>query len=479
MAGIIRHNCGLVVAHTLHDAYSFIKSLQHRGREATGIAAIGKGRIDVVKWIGPVNRISNKTLHKFFNAGEYHTFFAHVRYATRGRKDQILNDAHPHTIGGVRHDYGSHVHIRDCDMAIIHNGQVDVELLEKEGADLKALRTGCDTEALLLAFKQGKMDEKALVNLFKGAYTLAIADKNKDHVLVIRDRLGMKPGVIGWKDGNYVVASEDVAFIECGAEQEKELRPGSTYKLFPDGSYASEKHAEPKPRHCFFEWNYLASRKSTLSEVPVKKLREKLGVMLAKEHKPEDADYVTFLPQSPEDAAKAYSEESRIRFRTVFYKLRDERSFQGSTTTERKNSINENLYLRPLILKELKGKTLVVIDDSIVRGNNSRHAINMLFDAGVKKIYFLSYTPPIGVIGEDGKPRGCTWGVDMPPDDSFIARGRSENEIARELGQDKPKSAKLEVKYLTTESMMKVYESLKMPRNNLCTYCIGGKHPFR
>ena len=96
----ISHNCGLAVAHTLHDIYSLIKSLQHRGREATGMAAIGEERIDVIKWMGPVDRFDITDLHKIFPSPKYHTFMAHVRYATRGRKDKILEDAHPHVIGG-------------------------------------------------------------------------------------------------------------------------------------------------------------------------------------------------------------------------------------------------------------------------------------------------------------------------------------------------------------------------------------------
>ena len=91
----VEHNCGLCLAHSLHDVYSFIKSLQHRGREAAGIAFIGENRIDVLKWIGKVETFDLEDLYKIFPITEYHTFVAHVRYATRGRKDKILYDAHP------------------------------------------------------------------------------------------------------------------------------------------------------------------------------------------------------------------------------------------------------------------------------------------------------------------------------------------------------------------------------------------------
>ncbi|MBN2142568.1 hypothetical protein JW711_04525 [Candidatus Woesearchaeota archaeon] len=476
---MLRHNCGIVVGHTLHNTYAFLKSLQHRGREAAGIAAISKDRIDVVKWVGPVDAINIKTLHKIFKGGEYYAFFGHVRYATRGRKDQILNDAHPHTIGGNVIDYGSHVHIRDCDAAMIHNGQVDVDMLLRAGTDLSGLKTGCDTEALLHSLNQGVLDEESLLKTMPGAFMLAYARKHDDKVIVLRDRLGMKPGAIGWKDGSYVVASEDVAFLKNGAEFEKELRPGTAYYLFTDGSYRSKKVAESAAlQHCFFEWNYLANKHTTMGDVLVKRLRENLGRELAKEFMPKDASLITFLPESPEDAAKAYAEEAGVQFRNTLYKMRAERSFQGSTANQRKESIARNLFIRPVIIPDLKGATLVVIDDSIVRGNNAKHAIRMLADAGVKKVYFLSYTPKIGIIGEDGEPRGCMWGVDMPPTDTFLARGRDNKEMTAELKPEKHPEFELEVRYLSREGMMRAYESLGIRREGLCTHCIGGKRPF-
>ena len=114
MSERVRHNCGFCVGHTLHDAYSFIRSLQHRGREAAGIAAVGESGIDVIKWEGGVDRFDVTDLHKIFPSPCYPTYMAHVRYATRGRKDQILLDAHPHTLGGHVESRGNHILIRDC-----------------------------------------------------------------------------------------------------------------------------------------------------------------------------------------------------------------------------------------------------------------------------------------------------------------------------------------------------------------------------
>ena len=181
MSEEISHNCGLGVTHTLHDTYSLIKSLQHRGREATGIAAIGENRIDIIKWKGPVNTFDITDLYKIFPSYDYHTYMAHVRYATRGRKDQILEDAHPHVIGGTIENRGNHILIRDCEIVGVHNGQVNEEYLSH--VDKKVLRTGCDTEMLLHFFRE--KGEAEFLKSIPGAYTIAIADKRRKEIVVL------------------------------------------------------------------------------------------------------------------------------------------------------------------------------------------------------------------------------------------------------------------------------------------------------
>ena len=140
MEEVIQSKCGLCVAHSLHDAYSFIKDLQHRGREACGIFAIGD-TIDVIKWVGNVTKVDLIDLHKIFPASNYHTYGAHVRYATKGKEDKILEEAHPHTIGGKIENRGDHIIIRDCDAVAIHNGQVNFskELNPHSECDTKIL----------------------------------------------------------------------------------------------------------------------------------------------------------------------------------------------------------------------------------------------------------------------------------------------------------------------------------------------------
>jgi len=472
----IEHNCGLCVAHSLHDVHSFIKSLQHRGREAAGIAFIGDKKIDVIKWVGRVETFDLEDFYKIFPITEYHTFIAHVRYATRGRKDKILDDAHPHVIGGKEENRGNHIIIRDCDAIIAHNGQVNPEFFSK--LDKSKFKTGCDTEALLWYFKDN--GERGILNNLPGAYTLAIASKDRKEVIVMRDKAGIKPGVLGWKDGKYCVSSEDCFFREKGVSFKENLDPGSVYYFSPEGDYRKEKVAVPQEKHCFFEYNYISNVDSSLNNVSVRRVRELLGEALAEEF-PLKADVVTFLPRCPEVAARAYSIKTEIPFQYIFYKPRDERAFLGSTLEERKSSIKNNLYLIPEIngtnySEFLRGKTIVLIDDSTIRGNNSKCAIELLKNAGVSKIYLLNYTPKIGLIGADEIKRGCSYGVDMPPEDNFVVvnedktKNRTEEEINEQIGA--------EVKFLSVWGMLLAFEKAGIPKDKLCYFCIGGEKPF-
>ena len=176
------------------------------------------------------------------------------------------------------------------------------------------------------------------------------------------------------------------------------------------------------------------------------------------------------MPRCPETAARSYAAKTGIDFIEVFYKMRGERSFFGSTKDERAYSINNNLYLLPGIEQIIGGKNLIVIDDSTIRGNNALRAINLLSDKGkTNKIYLANYTPPIGVIGADGIPRGCLFGVDMPPSDNFIIRKGSLEEISEKLGA--------QIFYLSVNGMLKAFENVGIGRKSLCNYCVGGEHP--
>lgn len=467
----MHENCGFCVTHTLHDCTNFLESMQHRGRDAVGIAGVGDNRIDVVKWLGTPKDFDAFNLHSILKSRNYHTYLGHVRYTTRGNKkaslETLLAEAHPQVIGGTSKYYDSHAIIRNCDAAMVHNGQVDAVYLA--GINQSLLKTACDTEALLhFYYEYGELEA---LRRIPGAYSLAIADRRKKDVIVLRDRHGMRPASLGEKDDKCCVASEIIAFWENGGHFTRDLAPGTAYYLDACGSYTSKNVVPAERKHCFFEWNYVAHIRSHLNKLSVLTARCLLGEALAAEFKPDDAEFVTFLPSCPEMAAISYAEAAGLPFVDAFCKKRRTRAFQGPTTEERAASIRENLYLDDEIIPLIEEKCGILVDDSIVRGNNAPHAAHLLRkEGGVRKIYLASYTPPIGIVGVDGKPRGCLWGVDMPPTDAFVARGRTREEISTMLG--------MEVGYLSVEGMLRVFERMGMPRQNLCMYCIGGKHPF-
>lgn len=474
--GDVQHNCGFSVAHSLRQVYSLMEQLQHRGRDAAGIAAISDKRIDVVKWQGRVESFGIDGLVKLLGDGGYHTYMGHVRYATRGRKDKILDDAHPHVIGGHQENRGSHVVIFDCELAVVHNGQVEESYLKD--VDRSLLQTNCDTEALLHYFRRAS--EHQLMRQIHGAFTMAIADKRRRDVIVMRDKTGIKPGVLGVIGGKSIVASEDVAIKRAGGVIVEDLAPGSVYYLTPDGQYRDEVIVPPAFAHCFFEWTYVGHRDSAINGLNVHNIRTALGEMLEEEFHPSDVDIVTYLPNCPEIAARSYAKRmkarhgSRVEFDQLFYKVKDERAFQGPDAAERAASIRANLHLLPNAYGILPGRTVLMIDDSTIRGNNARWAKKLLTEAGAKSVYLANYIPPMGIIGVDGVARGCEFGVDMPPNpppgEEFVARGRTIEQIGEAMG--------MPVAYLSLDGMLRAFERAGMPRDKLCHYCVGGPHPF-
>lgn len=470
---VVEHNCGLVVARTLHDAYNFIESLQHRGRDAVGIAAVGDDRIDVLKWVGGVKSFDKTDLHRLFD-DNYHTFLAHVRYATRGNKDgnSLIRSAHPVVIGGEEHRRKDHLIIRGCDAVAVHNGQVADKYFE--GVELTGLKGDGDTEKLLRLYQ--KIGIKELVRRVPGAYTLVIADRRCRDVMAVRDRTGIRPGVLGFKDTKYAAASEDIVFQENGGIAVEEMTPGVIYYFSPDGRYSTEKVIEPTFRRCFFEWNYLTSAYSNLNGVNVLALRRKLGEKLAEEFNLDGIDLVTFVPRCPEPAARSYAAALGLPFKDdVFYKRNAQRSFLGPDARERKNSIEENLHLKDGMRNVICGKNIIVIDDSTIRGNNAKYVRKLLYeDAGVREAFLLNYTPQVGIIGDDGAARGCESGVDMPleenPEHKFIARNRTIEQISTEIG--------MPAQFISVKGMFDVFKSFGIPEKELCTFCIGGRHPL-
>ncbi len=470
----LRHNCGFCVAYSLHDAYKMVRNLQHRGRDAVGVACIGPNRIDVIKWAGEANRFDLDDLQDLFPAHMYHTYMGHVRYATRGRKDKILQDAHPHVMGGRVETHEGFVVIRNCDAAVVHNGQVDTKYLN--GFDPGCLTSGCDSEAILYRYKD--ILERQFIREVPGAFSMAIADKERKDVMVMRDMFGVRPAAIGRKDGKYVIASEDRAIDKIGGDFVANLEPGAISYMTPEGNIRIDQVVQsPGLSHCFFEWNYLAHKKSTMDDLFVDLLRRNLGRRCAQEFPfVHERAVVTYLPRCPKPAAEAYAHALGLPLIPAFLKMRGERSFLGATQEDRNISIKKNLYLNSTYAHMLKGAFVIVLEDSTIRGTNSARAAQLLEEAGAEYSTLINYTDMIGIFNESGGLSGCTEGVDMPPSDNFIARdtegnrNRTWDEISELVGID--------VCYLKAEAMLEEYAKLGMDPNNLCTKCIGGPDPF-
>jgi glutamine phosphoribosylpyrophosphate amidotransferase len=246
--GDVRHNCSISVTRTLEDAYGFLKSQDHRGPDASGIGALrSDGLVDVVKWTGPVGVFDIEGLQELF-PDEYSFFFSHGRYATRGSDVPLLDEAHPITIGGEHYpDHvqkgGVHRIVRGARAAIIHNGQVP-------DLGYEDLETRVDSEQLLRYYLEHGPERTMLdVTL---AYTAVFADKSG--LKVMRDRTGIKPGVLGVKNRQTVIASEDVAIRKNHARVVENLKPGTIYELHADGTHTKTFVVRPHPKRCFFEW---------------------------------------------------------------------------------------------------------------------------------------------------------------------------------------------------------------------------------
>ncbi|HLC52071.1 MAG TPA: hypothetical protein VJI98_02400 [Candidatus Nanoarchaeia archaeon] len=482
MGESIEHHCGLALAHTMHDLYSMMEALEHRGQEAAGIAAVGTRSIDVLKWVGGIRGFGRENLERIFPFDDYHTYIGHVRYSTSGKKDlgELLKGAHPQTIGGRVINHGNHMLVLGCEKAMVHNGQIDV--LSLEGIVNKNNPSpGCDTEALLQYFAE--QGARNILRRIPGAYTLIIADRSRTKVMVMRDPTGIRIGVLGSKGGKSVVASEDIAIRKSGGVSQGDLSPGAIYYIDNNGQVEKKQiidnaGIEAKLAHCMFEYLYLSDPESVIDGVSVRRVRELLGQQLAKEYAPKDIDFVTHVPNSPEAAARKYADELGVPFLNVFYKPNARRSFIEGTNEARKTLMRDNFYLLPSAVDIIKGKKIVVIDDSLVRGTVVTRVRELLYqEARVDGADFLSYTPPIGIIGNDGIPRGCMYGVDMPPTDKFIARidgANPRNATSAEINE----KIGMSVKFLSREGLDQVFNKVGLPPTNLCQYCIGGEAPY-
>lgn len=415
------------------DIYDALTMLQHRGQDAAGIMTCKDGKYLQRKGEGLVRDVF-RTNHMARLLGNFG--LGHVRYPTQGSSGTAL--AQPFYVNSP---YG---------IALAHNGnltnaaQLTHQLFQ---SDLRHLNTDSDSEVLLNVFahelqRQGKLNPeaedifaaiKALHRRCEGGYA-AVAMIVNLGVVAFRDPHGIRPLVLGVKKGpqpQYMVASESVALDVLGFELVGDVAPGEAIYITPDGRLSREQCADnPVLSPCIFEHVYFARPDSLIDGISMYKTRMRQGERLARkilrEFPEHDIDVVIPIPDTSRVAGQALAHELGVKFREGFMKNRYiGRTFIMPGQNQRKKSVRQKLNPVPL---EFKGKNVMLVDDSIVRGTTCGQIIQMARDSGANKVYFASAAPPVRYPN--------VYGIDMPAAKELIAHGRTVEEVCELIGAD-------------------------------------------
>jgi amidophosphoribosyltransferase len=427
-------------------------SLQHRGQESAGIATSNGEKILVYKDMGLVSQVfSESALESLVG----HIAVGHNRYSTTGASS--WRNAQP-TLG--RTSAGT--------VALAHNGNLTntsdlLQLLAERYPDQKAseITAGNTTDtAVLTALLAGDLDHTLeataleLLPSVKGAFCLVFMDEST--LYAARDPQGVRPLVLGRLERGWVVASETAALDIVGASFVREVEPGELIAIDENG-LRSTRFAETKRAGCVFEYVYLARPDTTINGKNVYDARVEMGRTLAREY-PVEADLVIPTPESGTPAAIGYSQESGIPFGHGLVK----NSYVGRTFIQPSQTIRQRgirLKLNPL--KEvIKGKRIIVVDDSIVRGNTQRALVQMLREAGAAEIHVRISSPPI--------TWPCFYGIDFATRAELIATGLGVDDVRASIGADT-------LGYLSKDGMV---AASGQAENTLCTACFTGSYPI-
>jgi amidophosphoribosyltransferase len=426
--------------------YLGLRALQHRGQESAGIVSSNGKKLYEYKGMGYVSDVFNDSTLKRLKC---HIANGHVRYSTTGSSD--IRNAQP-----LKMD------IHGKEIAISHNGNLvntcDIKRrLDREGS---IFQTTTDSEVILHLVAKSKENtlEDAVIDSLrqvKGAYSLLITTKDK--LIAVRDPHGFRPLCLG-KNGNnsYVIASETCAFDLVKANYIRDIEPGELLIINDKGIHTKKPFKEMKHSFCIFELIYFARPDSMVFGTYVSEMRKNMGRMLANEH-PVKADIVSPIPDSGNYAAIGYAQESGIPFDLSFTR----NHYIGRTfiqPTQSARDIDTEIKLNP-VKGGVKGKRVVVVEDSIVRGTTSRNKIGMLYDAGAKDVHMMISCPP--------HKFGCYYGIDFPTQDELIAHNKSIEDIRRHI-----KATSLG--YLTIDSLLK---SVSDVNDTFCIACFNGKYP--
>ena len=435
--------------------YFGLYALQHRGQESAGIAVSNGSQIMVFKDMGLVSQVFDEST---LNSLRGHLAIGHSRYSTTGAS--VWKNAQPTfrptATGGI---------------ALGHNGnltnafELQAWLAQRDEPGSSLVPGALSNEATndtslvtaLLATYPGLTIEQAAIEVLphlRGAFSLVFMDE--ETLYAARDPQGVRPLVLGRLERGWVVASETAALDIVGASFIREVAPGELIAIDADG-LRSVTFAEPDPKGCLFEYVYLARPDTTISGRRLHSVRVEVGRTLAREF-PADADLVIPVPESGTPAAIGYAEQSGIPYGQGLVK----NSYVGRTFIQPSQTIRQlgiRLKLNPL-RDVIAGKKLVVVDDSIVRGNTQRALVRMLREAGASEVHVRISSPPV--------KWPCFYGIDFASRAELIATGLTEDEICRSIGADS-------LGYVSLDGLVAATE---VGKDRLCRACFDGVYPI-
>lgn len=454
MSSELHEECGVfgICASTVKDVsgivYYGLYALQHRGQESCGIVVNDDGVFESHKDVGLVSEVINGEILSKLPKGSMAV--GHVRYGTTGGTTR--KNCQPIE---VNHQKGK--------MALAHNGNLSnaYELrneLELSGA---IFHTTSDTETIAYVVTRERLTAPSIeeavsraMNKIEGAYSMVLMSATK--LIAVRDPHGFRPLCYGkMDDGSYVVASESCALQAVGAEFVRDLEPGEIL-VFSNGTMVSRREhcGKTEKKTCIFEYIYFARPDSEIDGISVHEARKKAGEILAREY-PAEADIVIGVPDSGLDAALGFSEFSGIPYEIGLIKNKYiGRTFIAPGQDNRLDQVK--IKLNP-IKNVVKGKRIVLIDDSLVRGTTSKRIVKLLREAGASEIHMRISAPPF--------LHPCYYGTDIDSEENLIANSHTVDEIAEMIGVDT-------LGYLPVESLPLLVDGVAF-----CSACFDGRYP--
>lgn len=457
MSDNIREECGVFGIYALKKqdvastVYYGLYALQHRGQESCGIVVNDDGVVTTHKDVGLVSEVFTPVTLR--GLGEGNIAVGHVRYGTTGSSDR--KNAQPIVVN----------HMKGC-MVLAHNGNItnSYELRRQLELSGSIFHTTSDTEVISYIITKERLTSPSIeeavnraMDTVQGAYSLVIMSPSK--LVAVRDKNGFRPLCYGCRpDGSYIVASESCAVDAVGGKYIRDIRPGEILVFDKGGVRSITDHCgEASPSFCVFEYIYFARPDSIIDGQCVHTARQQAGAFLAMEY-PVQADIVIGVPDSGIDAAVGYARQSGIPYEVGLIKNRYiARTFISPGQANRENKVK--IKLNPVV-DTVKGKRVVLIDDSIVRGTTSKQIVKLLRGAGATEVHMRVSAPPFY--------NPCYYGTDIDSRDALIACKHSVEEIAKIIGVDS-------LGYLSVEHAGMLAGEKK--RHGFCKACFDGCYP--